>query len=85
MKHGIQETDKSFVFYRQINKGPVKVSLRLGWIWIEEQVYKPSWCNPFKRVTETTTYTTEDARNLIASIQQLIPKQECEKGQADET
>ena len=77
MKPGIEETDKSFVFYREISKNPVTISLKLGWIWIEEweQNTGASWIfkpKKFKR----QTFTTEDARNLIAAIQELIPKSE---------
>lgn len=76
MKPGIQETDKSFFFYRLIHKTPVKVSLRCGWIWIEEEVSAPTWFNPFRKRNKIETYTTEDAKNLIACIQELVPKQE---------
>lgn len=79
MKPGIQETDRSFVFYRLIGKNPVTVTLRCGWIWIEEKVKSPSVLNPFREVTERMTLTTEDARNLIAAIEMLIPKQESDK------
>lgn len=74
MRKGIQETDKSFVFYRSIGKEPVTVSLRCGWIWIEETDHHASLWKPKTKVTRT--FTTEDARNLIAAIQELIPKEE---------
>lgn len=76
-RYGIQETDKSFVFYRSIGREPVTVSLRCGWIWIEEMVPNKgaSWIlRP--RLESVQTFTTEDARNLIAAIQELIPAQE---------
>jgi hypothetical protein len=77
---GIQETDKSFVFYRLIGKNPVTVSLRCGWIWIEEMIPKPGRIWPWAEKRNLVTMTTEDARNLVAAIQELIPSQECEKG-----
>lgn len=76
MRKGIQETDKSFVFYREIGKTPVTVALRCGWIWIEETVLSQTLFRPFRKVKNIETYTTEDARNLIAAIQELIPKEE---------
>jgi hypothetical protein len=82
MKPGIEETDKSYVFYRLIGKRPVKVTLRTGWIWIEEEMHAPTWYNPFRKIKGIVTYTTEDARNLIACLEQLIPKQEGGKSPA---
>lgn len=74
MKSGIEETDKSFVFYRVIGKNPVTVTLRCGWIWVEEmEESAPIWRAKRKLLQ---TYTTEDARNLVAAIQELLPKQE---------
>jgi hypothetical protein len=80
MRKGIQETDKSFVFYRSITNEPVTVSLRCGWIWIEEMKANTgaSWILK-PRLESVQTFTTEDARNLIAAIEQLIPKEETEK------
>lgn len=79
MRRGIQETDKSFVFYREIGRNPVTVSLRTGWIWIDEQFSAPGVFNWNKKRTERMTFTTEDARNLIAAIQELLPIEETEK------
>jgi len=77
---GIEETDKSFVFYREIGRNPVTVSLRTGWIWIDELQSNTgaSWILKPK-ILNRQTFTTEDARNLIAAIQELIPKEETEK------
>lgn len=79
MRRGIQETDKSFVFYRSISKNPVTVALRVGWIWVEETVSDPGWFSPFRKTKRVEAFTIEDARNLIAAIQELIPKEETEK------
>lgn len=76
MKKGIQETDKSFVFYREIGGRPVTVTLRCGWIGIEEIEPKPGWLTPFRKTKILRTFTTEDAKNLVAAIQELVPKSE---------
>ncbi len=80
MRRGIQETDKSFVFYREIGRRPVTVSLRCGWVWIEESAPNTGASWIFKPKLESIqTFTTEDARNLIAAIQELIPPEETSK------
>ena len=83
MRRGIEETDKSFVFYTSIFKYPVKVTLALGWIWIEHTCRYSTWWSSSRKRTERMTFTSEDARNLIAAIQELIPKEECEKATQD--
>lgn len=77
MSKGIEETGKSFIFRREIGKNPVKISLQTGWIWVEEveQNSGASWIFKPTKLTRMT-FTTEDARNLIAAIQELIPEQE---------
>lgn len=83
MRKGIEETDKSFVFYRTIGKNPVTVSLRVGWIWVEETISDPGFMCPFRKTKKVETFTVEDARNLISAIQELIPKEESyEKAQS---
>ena len=79
MRKGIEETDKSFVFYREIGKNPVTVALRCGWIWIEETINNPGFLNPFRKTKKIETFTIEDARNLSSAIRELIPEEETEK------
>lgn len=75
MKQGIEETDKSFIFYRQIEKTPVKISLRCGWIWIEENLGRTGVFGIMGPIQKSLqTYTKEDAKNLMAAIQELLPE-----------
>lgn len=77
---GISETDRAFFYKKMIDNNSVRVSLSLGWIRIEENIGR---CGPFgifgKDQLTVMSMTTEDARNLIAAIQELIPKEEMEK------
>lgn len=77
MKAGVLETGRELYFHTSINREIVTVRLELGWICIDRNHGKTG---PFgvmgkDRITRET-YTTEDARNLIAAIQELLPKQE---------
>lgn len=82
MRRGIQETDKSFVFFTSILKNPVTVTLAVGWIWIEETAKISRWFGFGTKIKKTRlTLTVEDARNLIAAIQELIPPEETSKAE----
>lgn len=80
MKNGIEETDKSFMFRREIGKTPVTITKRVGWIWVQEEVAAPGFLRPFRRRIEQMTFTAEDARNLVKAIEELLPRQDSEKG-----
>ncbi len=80
IRKSLQKTDESYYFNKMIHNVPFIVTLSCGWIRLE---YSMGHTGPFgifgKERFARMSMTTEDARNLIAAIEQLIPKEECEK------
>ena len=75
----IEPTDRAFTFKRSIGSNYVKVALRCGWVWIEEDKGYTGRFGIFgKRKKTIETYTKEDALNLVASINVLFTDKEAE-------
>lgn len=78
MRKGLTENGKSFAFRREISRNQVSVTHEVGWIWIRE--YEAKYFSNKNKIK--MTLTTEDARNLVAAINELLPPEETEKSNA---